>query len=93
MRAKLLAAGFEVEYQTEFMSWIFPLVWMGRRLNRYRQRYGLSDMAELTEADFRIIPGLNALLDRALGGEAKLIQNRRRISLGVSLLAVARKTR
>ena len=64
---------------------------MGRRLNRYRSEYGGNNMAELTEADFRIVPGVNALLDRALQGEADLIRNRRRISLGVSLLAVARK--
>ena len=88
---KLLAAGFEIEYQTEFMSWIFPMVWLGRRLNRYRFRAGMSEWDELTEAEFRIMPGVNALLDRALAGEAEMIRNRRRISLGVSMLAVARK--
>ena len=91
LRDKLQAAGFVVEYQTEFMSWIYPLVWMGRRMNRYRSKVGMSDTAELTEADFRIVPGINRLLDRALAGEARMIENRRRISLGVSLLAVARK--
>ena len=95
LRDKLRTAGFTLEYQTEFMSWIYPLVWMGRRLNhRIRSHNGLSNMAEmreLTEADFRIMPGVNGLLDRALGGEAELIRHRRRISLGVSLLAVARK--
>jgi SAM-dependent methyltransferase len=91
LRARLQLAGFEVEYQTEFMSWIYPLVWMGRRLNRYRSRYGLGNSSELTEADFRIVPGVNKMLDRALAGEAELIRTRRRISLGVSLLAVARR--
>lgn len=89
---KLKSAGLAVEYQTEFMSWIYPMVWLGRRLNRYRFSYGASNNAELTEADFKVLPGVNALLDRVLAGEAGLIQNRRRISLGVSMLAVARKT-
>jgi SAM-dependent methyltransferase len=88
---KLTDAGFIVEYQTEFMSWIYPLVWLGRRLNRYRFRVGLSNNSELTEADFRIVPGVNRLLDRALAGEVEMIRNRRRISLGVSILAVGRK--
>ena len=89
---KLKTAGFHVEYQTEFMSWIYPLVWLGRRINRqFSHDNGDAGMAELAETDFRIVPGINGLLDRALAGEATLIRNRRRISLGVSLLAVARR--
>ncbi len=89
---KLKTAGFKVEYQTEFMSWIYPLVWLGRRINRqFSHGNGAAGMAELAEADFTIVPGVNGFLDRALAGEANLIQNRRRISLGVSLLAVARR--
>jgi SAM-dependent methyltransferase len=91
LRDKLNSAGFEVEYQTEFMSWIYPLVWLGRRLNRYRFSGLTHGMAEMTEADFRVVPGVNRMLDRALAGESELISHRRRISLGVSLLAVARK--
>jgi SAM-dependent methyltransferase len=94
LRDKLRSAGYVVEYQTEFMSWIYPLVWMGRRLNRrFRARAQASDseMQELTEAEFRIVPGLNRLLDRALAGEADVIRRRRRISLGVSILALARR--
>ena len=37
------------------------------------------------------VPGLNELLDWSLSGEVEMIQHRRRISLGTSLLAVARK--
>jgi SAM-dependent methyltransferase len=92
---KLRTAGFAIEYQTEFMSWIYPLVWMGRRLNRrFRRRNGRHDIheaREMTEAEFRVVPGINRFLDRALAGEADLIRHRRRISLGVSLLAVARR--
>ena len=91
LRQRLLEAGFDVEYETEFMSWIFPFVWLGRRINRYRSRFDSSNAAELTETDFRVFPGLNGLLDRALAGESELIRNRRRISIGVSLLAVGRK--
>jgi SAM-dependent methyltransferase len=100
LRDKLRTAGFQIEYQTEFMSWIYPLVWLGRRLNnRFRARQRLAAAArgidpamhELTEADFRIIPGVNRVLDLTLSGEADMICRRRRISLGVSLLAVARR--
>jgi SAM-dependent methyltransferase len=92
---KLRSAGFIIEYQTEFMSWIYPLVWMGRRLNRrFHAREGeptAQEARDMTEADFRIVPGINQLLDRALAGEAELIRKRRRISLGVSMLAIARR--
>ena len=91
LRQRMLEAGFEVEYQTEFMSWIFPFVWLGRRINRYRSQLDSSNATELTETDFRVIPGINRLLDWVLSGEAELIRNRRRITTGVSLLAVGRK--
>jgi hypothetical protein len=73
------------------MSAIFPLVWLGRRVNECVPRRA-NGAYEMTKAEFRIVPGLNGLLDWSLSGEVEMIRNRRRITRGTSLLAVARKT-
>jgi SAM-dependent methyltransferase len=93
---RLCEAGFEVDYQTQFMSAIFPLVWLGRRVNEYLNEYVIRrthGAYDKTSSEFRIVPGLNGLLDWSLSGEAEMIRHRRRISLGTSLMAVARKCR
>jgi SAM-dependent methyltransferase len=96
LRRQLRAAGFTIEYQTQFMATIYPLVWLGRRLN-YHVQVGRRHLQrqfnprELTENDFRIVPGLNRLLDWSLAGEENLIRSRRRITRGTSILAVARR--
>lgn len=87
LSTKLADAGFDVRYITQFMGAIYPLVWMGRRVNAI---LGASkDAVARTQQELAITPGLNALLDRALAGEETLIRNRRKITLGTSILAVA----
>jgi SAM-dependent methyltransferase len=96
LRRRLKAAGFTIEYQTQFMASIYPLMWLGRRLNYHvqigrRSRTRQFNPRELTENDFRIVPGLNGLIDWSLAGEENLIRRRRRITRGTSILAVARR--
>lgn len=98
LRQRLRDNGFVIEYQTQFMSSIYPLVWLGRRLNHRlslsrKVRKGIRRVSprELTENDFRIIPALNEFLDWSLAGEEDMIRSRRRMTRGTSILAVARK--
>jgi SAM-dependent methyltransferase len=87
---KLNTAGFDVQYVTQFMGAIYPLVWLGRRVKAVLGGAS-SDAVKQTQQELRITPGLNALLDRALAGEEALIRGRRKITRGTSILAIARR--
>jgi hypothetical protein len=89
LEAKLDRAGFEVEYLTQFMGAIYPLVWLGRKVKQAMGAGG--DVIRRTQNELRITPGVNWLLGRALAGEADLVRNRRRLALGTSILALARR--
>jgi SAM-dependent methyltransferase len=93
---RVRAAGLVMEYQTEYMSWIYPFAWLGRRVNgglrwRHGRRTGVGEAFELTRAELRVVPVINGMLDWCLSGEADLIARRRQISRGTSLIAVARR--
>jgi ubiquinone/menaquinone biosynthesis C-methylase UbiE len=89
LATKLDTAGFEVEYVTQFMGAIYPLVWLGRRVKGVLGASG--NAVKQTQQELRITPGLNALLDRVLAGEEALIRNRRKLTRGTSILALARR--
>jgi SAM-dependent methyltransferase len=89
----LQEGGFEVEYLTEFMMSLFPLV---RVLRRKKHGDELMDRERATEkaaTELKIVPIINGLLKLILGVEAFAIQQRWRLPIGTSLLAVARKAR
>jgi ubiquinone/menaquinone biosynthesis C-methylase UbiE len=89
LATKLDAAGFKVEYVTQFMGAIYPLVWLGRRVKAMLG--GSRNAIKQTQQELRITPGLNTLLDHALAGEETLIRNRRTLTRGTSILALARR--
>ena len=92
LSSKLRRAGFEVEYVTQFFRAIYPLVWLGRRAKQLTGRRG--DARAMTENELRITPGLNALLDLALRGDARRVARRRQSrGRGTSLLAIGRRAR
>ena len=90
----LQEVGFEVEFLTEFMMTIFPLLWLKRRAAAITTPEGLRDAQTalaLGREELRIVPGLNGLLTQLLFLEARLVSRRVRLPFGVSLLAIARK--
>ncbi len=96
LRGKLENAGYRVEYITYYMLSIFPLVWLGRRLaalgkGRNGDQAHASQARNMAIAEFRIWPILNELLNWVLSRESRLVARRRRLPVGTSLLAVARK--
>jgi SAM-dependent methyltransferase len=93
MRSKLTAAGFEVEFITEFMMTLFPLVWLGRRLNRLFRRNGPAHAtnSDLAIRELRVVPVVNTLLLWLLRLENCLIARRWSLPVGTSLLAIARR--
>lgn len=93
LHARLVETGYQVEFLSEFMSSIYPLVWLGRRLAaRFRKprESGAAIHDELATSELRVIPGLNGVLSFLLGQEARVLARRRRLPLGTSLVAVAR---
>ena len=94
LESKLIRTGYRVEYLTHFMASIYPLVWAGRRLAALISR-GPADetgrTAALESGGLRIISVVNELLMRLLSWEVRLLAARRRLPIGTSLLAIARK--
>jgi SAM-dependent methyltransferase len=81
LERRLLRAGFSVDYQTHFMSPVFPLVWLKRRVARR--------CTPATRTDLAVIPFVNGFLERLLAVEIPLILSRCRIPFGSSILALA----
>ena len=86
---KLNQTGYKVDYMTYYMASIFPLIWIERWLKEKIDPRSAKDQAS---DELRIIPGLNELLVMLFSWETYLIARRRRLALGISLLAIARKT-
>jgi SAM-dependent methyltransferase len=94
LESRLFHAGYQVEYLTQYMAGIFPLVWLGRRLARWiglRTADNRDRTNELARRELRVTPLANDLLDFLLGLEVPFIARHRRIPMGTALLAVARK--
>jgi SAM-dependent methyltransferase len=81
--------GFRVEFMTEFMMVLYPVLWIGRRLSGWLRGSKASSEPSLT--DLRVFPVLNSILLLLVSWELPLIRRRIRIPLGSSLLAIARR--
>ena len=94
LRARLVEAGFSVEYLSPYMMSIFPLVWLNRRLTTLWSGYSATDMKrnhELSSKELKITPVINEVLTWLLSREARSILRRKIMPVGTSLIAVARK--
>jgi SAM-dependent methyltransferase len=89
IRQKLEQAGFEVEFLTQFMASIFPIVRAYRKLNRTGT--GTKSAQERAREEFRIVPVVNRILTLLLRLEAEWIRRGHSLPLGTSLVVVARK--
>ena len=93
LRAKLLKSGYEIEYLTQFMSVLFPVMWLSRRFWRVRPQDRVDPQWAYERAlrEFRVVPVANGLLGFILSLELPLIWRRWQIPVGTSILAIARK--
>jgi SAM-dependent methyltransferase len=83
--------GFRLDYQTEFMSLLFPVLWLSRRLAGAGYKNDRLTAAKKASSELRVVPGLNGLLEIALGWESAAMRRRIKLPIGTSLLAVASK--
>jgi 2-polyprenyl-3-methyl-5-hydroxy-6-metoxy-1,4-benzoquinol methylase len=81
----LQRSGYNIEYLTYFMSLLFPMMWLRRRLLNARER----DMAAMLDSEFQVVPGVNQLAYEVLRQEARVIKARRRLPMGTSIAAIA----
>jgi SAM-dependent methyltransferase len=88
IRDKLTAAGFEVEFLSQFMAFIFPIVWLLRKMSGLRKS---SDAKLLASQEFRVIPVANQILTVILDLEARWVARGYALPIGTSLVVVARK--
>ena len=89
IRARLVEAGFEVEFLSQFMTCIFPMVWLFRKTGN--RRHNSEDARTLAMKEFRVIPLINGLLTAMLRLETFWLGRGWRLPIGTSLIVVARK--
>jgi 2-polyprenyl-3-methyl-5-hydroxy-6-metoxy-1,4-benzoquinol methylase len=87
----LRESGFEVEYVTEFMMSLFPLLWLGRRLHGRGLGTDRESAVGRAAHELAIVPVINGILKLILSWETIAIRRRWRLPIGTSLLAVSRK--
>jgi SAM-dependent methyltransferase len=91
IRERLTAAGFEVEFLSQFMTIIFPLVWLVRKISGRRKESGSEAARNLTFREFRIVPVMSELLTGLLNLEASWLSRGHHLPIGTSLIVVARR--
>ncbi len=89
IRQRLADSGLEVEFLSEFMTCIFPIVWAYRKLNRPRNV--VQSAQDRARSEFRLIPIANGILSGLLHLEAKWVGRGHSLPIGTSLVVVARK--
>jgi SAM-dependent methyltransferase len=90
LKQVLSSAGYEVEYLSQFMAILFPLLLFVRKVAHRRGRAG-SDLQRAQE-EFRIIPLANEILGGVLWLERVWLRLGGKLPFGTSIIAVARKS-
>jgi SAM-dependent methyltransferase len=89
--AKCNDCGYDVEYATEFMVSIYPLVRLQRWWAGKQQAVTPVDSDELARRELAIPAVLNTLLDWLTRIETAVVRRRKRLAYGTSLLLIARR--
>jgi len=88
LRTRLTDSGYRVDYLSQYMMTLYPLMWLGRRFAG-RERGG--DPMQLARKELQVAPILNAALNFVLAQELRWLAKRAHLPIGTSLIAVARK--
>jgi len=93
LRRKLQAAGFAVEYVTQFLAALFPVMWASRRWRTLRRRARGEDASPETMVanELSASPLVNAALSTLCSAETPWHRRRLGVPMGTSLLAIARR--
>jgi SAM-dependent methyltransferase len=91
IREKLREAGFRVEFLSQFMTSIFPIVWIYRKMYGLRQDSDSATARAQASDELRLVPVINQLLTAVLTLEAGWVARGHRLPIGTSLVVVARR--
>ncbi|PYX54515.1 MAG: class I SAM-dependent methyltransferase [Acidobacteria bacterium] len=92
LRQSLEETGFAVDFLSQFMACIFPLVWMVRKLGGLAGKGDPAASKKQAMQEFRVVPGVNGALRVLLSLEARWVAHQRRLPFGTSLVVVARRS-
>ena len=95
LEKKLTETGFQVLYSTQFMSAIYPFVWLSRRIRFQglnKDALSVEEFNALAASEFKITPIMNPILAALLSIELPFIVKRKELPIGTSILALARKS-
>jgi SAM-dependent methyltransferase len=87
---RLSEAGLQVEFLSEYMCGVTPLVWLKRRIVE-KGRSGANRRADIVKDELKIYPALNGALSFLLNQEVRWLSGRRRLPFGTSIIAIARR--
>jgi hypothetical protein len=88
LRTKLTDAGYRIDYLSQYMMALYPLMWLGRR---FANRRPGGDAMQLARREFEVSTVLNAAMEFVLARELPWLAKRSQLPLGTSLIAIARK--
>lgn len=91
LKRALASAGYEVEYLSQFMAILFPLLLFVRKIGFRRRREPGADLQRARE-EFRIVPLANGILGGLLWLERAWLRVGGKLPFGTSIIAVARKS-
>jgi SAM-dependent methyltransferase len=88
---KLTEAGFQVEFLSQFMASIFPLVWIFRKMRGLRNQSDFDNSRAKASDEFQLVPIVNQILTALLTLESRWVARGHHMPIGTSLVAVARR--
>jgi SAM-dependent methyltransferase len=91
LRERLTEAGFHLEFVSQFMAVIFPMIWLIRKLRGLLGRADSATMHDQTTDEFKIVPIFNSVLTALLTLEAGWVARGHCLPFGTSLIVIARK--
>lgn len=92
IRERLMEAGFQVEYLSQFMACIFPIVWVFRKAGKFRSQNDTGRSRNWAARELRIVPGVNWVLTSLLILEARWLARGHRLGFGTSFVVIATKS-
>jgi SAM-dependent methyltransferase len=90
LQRRLSKAGFQLEFLSEYMCSVAPLVWLKRRI--LERGGGMAERrADIVKHELKVYPVVNSALLFLLNQEVRWLNVRKRLPFGTSLIAIARR--
>jgi SAM-dependent methyltransferase len=91
IRENVQQAGFQIDFMSQSMTCIFPLVWLFRKMRGFRKAIDLDAAKALAAKEFRVVPVINGVFNALLSLEARWLSSGRSLPIGTSLVVVCRR--